>query len=79
MSQSFPGISQVIDFVIHHPTSGKVPLEVKDIENAAAPRDSARSIPTAQSGHILKTVEKSSNPHAIRCVPWFLLLRRAAR
>lgn len=33
-----PGMSQLIDFVIDHPTSGKVLLEVKDIENAPAPR-----------------------------------------
>jgi len=33
-----PGMSQLIDFVISHATSGKVLLEVKDIENAPAPR-----------------------------------------
>lgn len=33
-----PGMSQLIDFVVAHPTSGKVLLEVKDIENAPAPR-----------------------------------------
>ena len=27
-----PGMSQLIDFVIDHPTSGKVLLEIKDIE-----------------------------------------------
>lgn len=29
-----PGISQRIDFVLEHPTAGKVLLEVKDIENS---------------------------------------------
>jgi hypothetical protein len=33
-----PGIPQLIDFVVDHPTLGKVLLEVKDIENAPAPR-----------------------------------------
>jgi hypothetical protein len=32
-------MSQLIDFVVDHPTSGKVLLEVKDIENAPAPRE----------------------------------------
>ena len=31
-------MSRPIDFVIDHPTSGKILLEVKDIENAPAPR-----------------------------------------
>ena len=33
-----PGMSQLIDFVIDHPTSGKVLLEIKDIENAPPKR-----------------------------------------
>jgi hypothetical protein len=33
-----PGMSQLIDFVIDHPTSGKVLLEVKDIVNDPPPR-----------------------------------------
>jgi hypothetical protein len=33
-----PGMSQLIDFVVDHPTHGKILLEVKDIENAPAPR-----------------------------------------
>jgi hypothetical protein len=33
-----PGVSQLIDFVVDHPTHGKILLEVKDIENALPPR-----------------------------------------
>jgi hypothetical protein len=33
-----PGISQLIDFVVDHPTHGKIMLEVKDIENELPPR-----------------------------------------
>jgi hypothetical protein len=33
-----PGMSQLIDFVVDHPTHGKILLEVKDIENAMPPR-----------------------------------------
>jgi hypothetical protein len=32
-----PGVSQLIDLVVDHPTHGKILLEVKDIENAPPP------------------------------------------
>ncbi|WP_348266189.1 hypothetical protein [Edaphobacter sp. DSM 109919] len=32
-----PGVAQLIDFVIHHPTHGKILLEVKDIVNSMPP------------------------------------------
>lgn len=32
-----PGVAQLIDFVINHPTHGKILLEVKDIVNSMAP------------------------------------------
>lgn len=33
-----PGVSQLIDFVVDHPTEGKILLEVKDIVNPLPPR-----------------------------------------
>jgi hypothetical protein len=33
-----PGVSQLIDFVVDHPTQGKILLEVKDIVNPLPPR-----------------------------------------
>lgn len=36
--QKLPGVAQLIDFVIDHPTHGKILLEVKDIVNPVPPR-----------------------------------------
>jgi hypothetical protein len=54
-----PGVPQLIDFVVDHPTHGKILLEVKDIENAPPPRGpSVVNFYTPIRKHIAKGTSK---------------------
>jgi hypothetical protein len=62
-----PGISQRVDYVVDHPTAGKVLLEVKDIENQVSDGFSQFSSYAALRRHIDEARKKFKNTADYLC------------